>query len=441
MIALLVVSGALAQGWQPSHLVPLAAEPGTWWEVTSWRGRPVRVEAGAETAEIRNSSDEVLHEVPLSVHSVASDDFDRDGLDDLLLCGPDGLVMLRATDTRRETMSERPCEAVVTWLHSSGWLALTALGPSWMSTWEPGRHGLEERPIELDDSRPSLLQSHDDGWVHGHLGGEGFAIHNAQTVEQVASPGGLVAMAWGGSGWAWLEGEPGALHDVAGVRMPAAGFRDARSVDLDRDGVRDWVLIPEHESSVRVVVAGETSDYRLPVRPEWVSVGDLDGDGCVDLVFTDRSGQSAGMHGRCVEGLSAGGTVTDVQGSAPAVGSMESNRAAGTVLVVPDQEPGQDELSLSTGDTVLRLRVGQRVELTLTEPTGRGRTFSARGKPPGMTVDETGKMVFEAASSTIGSWSMVVRFKDGASWRSLGLVVVVDPASSVPEPAPPQEAY
>ncbi len=372
-------------------------------------------------------------------------DLDRDGRDEVLLCGDDGLA---AVPVAGRSLGEA--------------LLLDATPCTQMSVGDPGEgqvfftgaQGTHEvkvvdgallvRSLELEVAGEALLAATTNTVALGSAGGTTLLLLQPEGGAMLPLGGPLVALTAAGDALAWVHGgEPTVIH-LGGRRIETEGPITHLEAFLTLDGpqvaawsAEGWVL----------------PTWDLPVgRPV---LADIDGDECPDLLIGTDEGYVQAL-GNC-EGASP-----PVPPSGPPA-STGADVAPADIPPTPrreEDEPSEprdprdadpwpplawtdepripaaelphppDRLELGTDRHTVTAFVGQDVRIHLSPPTGRIQRIE--GGPPGSRL-EADTFVMEPEAWDIGRWAVATRGRPG-EWY--GFDIEVWPRPHVGGPVP-----
>ena len=404
-----------AGAWEAEVLQPPNTDAGTnGIRVVQWNGQPAVLVVGDGGLEVRAAMDgETLLALDTPVRDAAVLDVDRDDRSDLVLCGAE-LSFWNAASQRPLTLVDEPCDAV----------EVDASMPDNPRLWVAGAssYTLSRGPGEAvqtawADPLPSGSRLVHGGKVVAHWHPESTAWHlraGAWTsTTRLATPPSAVAL--GPQGWGWLAG--GQWFTGADGTVVEA----SEATGVLSDGQRLWWVEAAH-NRVRLV-GSEPSVVSLPVRPDWAALGDLNGDGCPDLVALSREGEGVRVIGRC-----------DAPAPAPEMGTAEdeTDAPASPAVLAPepaapvDAEAGR--LEMGPEWTAVSVSVGETLDLELFDPKGRAHGFRTRGGPAGLQLEDR-RLTNTPVPSDVGLWRVKVRVQEGASayWTGIDLTVTKAP--------------
>ena len=261
-----------------------------------WGETPALAWAGPEGVQLVAEADgKALLELPGATFAVVLRDLDADGLNDLLQCGQNGLVLARGADGVAKTLGSTPCDDVVVLVPEVGWPSLLVRTGSELRLWTPADGRIAETGVEGVVSETVGLAGYRGGWCVAQRDG---TLRAQAGTRSTLDPGGPVAaMAWGPDGWTWLR-EDGTIGTLVGEVPGVDGARTLLGLRLG--GRRALVAPVPDDRSLRLRYEGrDWVRVSVPVEPDRVAVGALDRDGCADLLVSRDDGQAAVVRGRC----------------------------------------------------------------------------------------------------------------------------------------------
>ena len=392
-----------------------------------WRGKPRVVLATQRALIILDPSGTELSRLSGAMSDVLLEDLDGDGDSELVGCGADGLFLIRGTASAPGTpqvLSRTACEAVVRYAGQAPYASLVSAAGGEVTVWVPKETGIVAEPWEGSYSGDVLLSSVGDTFAVASRGVSGIQEGAARGRSLFATADPVQAVVAGPAGWTWLtESETPEVRDLSRSALSVdSTARGLFSADLAGQGRGVLVLHPEARS-VGLLSEGVERRIPVPIRPQVVAAGDLDGDGCAEwAVAAGREGAVIwGDCGRSDEGIGAVAPSVDLQKT-----PEEAMPSAGAL---------PQELMIREEHVPLRVQVGTAVALELRTPYKGSQTWSVRGGPDGLNVTRGGHLTYTAQASHVGLWSVSLRVREGAAGRWSGIdleVVEAHPAEPTP---------
>ncbi|MEZ4319224.1 MAG: hypothetical protein R3F61_17055 [Myxococcota bacterium] len=434
----LVPGLASAGPWEPGELRPVAVE-GTILAVSagSLGGQPSIALAGPGGIRVLGADGAERARATRDVADLVIEDLDTDGSPELVVCGPDGLNVLRVVDVPEGaekgdafgfgepiSLSTEPCRAVAA-LKGDLYASLVTLSGTKTRIWTPGGDGLVGADF-AGPAKPRMLAT-----TGGRLAVVGSAAEGAADAMITGPEPAPVALAEGsvsaigpdGPGWAVAYGgEAPRLVMADGTEVPLPA--EARTIErLALGGPNDLVVGLGGRSVALRVGDAALEVTELPVASDLLTAADLDGDGCADLVAVAADGSE----GTVVTG------VCDASPLAVPVGEEPPVSADADTLVVGERWAQLD------------VKAGVRAERRLVDGMNGWTHFASRGGPTGFSLTEDGGLSYKAVPTQVGLWRVAVLVSDGTQERWTGIVVKVVPGdapavAAVPEPEPEPEA-
>jgi hypothetical protein len=284
-----LASPAFALGWsleaQPLPGLPAAVDVA----VASVDGRALLALATGEDLRVVDPwTAEELYRVERPTRRVLSAELD--GEPSLLLCGSEGSRSLALRSGEVLTLSTEPCEELAAGQGEAEGEALVwtgvslvhyTLGPRGWSGAEVGATGLSS-PLRMawGDGQFSLLV----------VGQSSLYRLDPFGLSSLAMGAPLADLAWAAGGWWAALAEEATIRSVEGEERRLDLWPERLAAgDLDGDGQADLVAFSGSEQAARVLTLSAT--LRLDGLPSQArTVGDLDLDGCADLLGLDAEG-------------------------------------------------------------------------------------------------------------------------------------------------------
>ncbi len=434
---LCAASPASAQSWEAGALQPLPVPP----DLSAihsagagaFNGTSGFVVAGPEGVALMGS-DGAIRAVsePDQTGTIADmtvEDLDGDGSLEIVVCTDAGVKSLRVIEpedgpgrfAEPNVLTDQACAEVVGLPGVGTYGSLvTRTDAGEVTIWTPGPDGMQTQlfagadAVALTSTTGRFAARMADGSVK--TGPEPADLE----VEE-----GLAAIAADGDGWALAYGGDEArlvLADGTLVPLPAAPVSMER-VDLGAGEMPDLLVrLDDGGLALRLDdgAPGVVSSLREAgfdtASSAVVAVGDLDDDGCSELL---------GFAADASEALRIGGTC---------------NGAATAGLTRPDNAappPGRaGQLTLGERWAQLTATEGQLMELQLVDGVNGWTRFAARGGPDGFSLTSSGTLSFKPVAKQVGLWRVAVLVSDGEEERWTGIVLRVEAApegSKLPE--------
>jgi len=403
-----LVSPAHAAPWQSGELRPLPVEgPVHTVAISNWAGEAAVIVAGPESVTVFGTDGAVVATADSSTSSLVIEDLDTDGTPEVIACGPAGLEVLRPGDEgglgESISLSTEPCEQVVA-LQGDLYASLVTLGEGKVRVLTPGGDGLVAAEF-AGPTNPSVLVA--TGSRFAVIGDTVVTGPEPHTLEVES---GVVAM--GPDGDSWLVGFGGdsprlVLADGTELPLPSAPTWVRRASLAQPDDL----LVGLGSNQVAMRLDGEPLEVvELLVSAEVFGLGDLDGDGCTDLVTSSADGTEAAISmGSC--GVAAPLAVPVDEPAPPPV----------------ESDPPVDSAGLELGEewALLELVAEVPVERQLVDAVHGWDRFGQRGGPKGLHLSEAGLLSFTPTQSQVGLWRVSIVIAEGSEERWTGLVMRV----------------
>jgi hypothetical protein len=428
VVLLSLCLGGEASAWEPGVMTPVSTDS----EIEAiamgvWRGQPRVVVATQKALLILDPSGAELSRRSGLVSDVLLEDLDGDGDAELVGCGPEGLFVIRGIASapgEPHFLSRTACEAVVRYASEEPYASVVSAAGGVVTVWRPEDSEIVGHPWEGTYVGDVLLRSVGDTFAIASRGVSGIQEGAARGRSLFATADPVRAMVAGPTGWTWLtESETPEIRDLSRSAVSVdASARDLLAVDLEGRGLVVLVLHPQARS-VGFLVDGVEERIAVPIRPQVVAAGDLDGDGCAEWAVVDGR-EGAVIWGDC------GRSDEKVLAVAPSVDTEKTPEASMTPV---DSDPR--ELMIGEEHAPLRVQVGTSVDFQLRSSYKGSRTWSVRGGPDGLNVTRGGHLTYTAQASHVGLWSVSLRVREGAAGRWSGIdleVVEADPAEPTP---------
>lgn len=407
----LLASVAFAAPWQPESEaeLPFASDDEVTGVMGLWGGSPRIVTGSSQGLTVRDAQggDPVVFPVPVAdLHLM---DLDSNGTNELIACGSTGVHVLRGGPTALDdvTLTTEACEQLAVGRAGSVPVLLLRAGGR-IAELKPAVGGLEVVWAEdLDDITAIAM----NGGAIAALGAQ-LHLRGSGGVQDLEVPEGTVGVAADAGGWALaVAGESPRIVRSNGseVPLPHAPL-----------GMMDDAL-----DTAQFVVPLDGPAYALGSRPLVVraappgfrplATGDLDGDGCEDLLLQGES--TLFVRGACAASIGR-----------PAVQSA--------------RVPLTGDLPLGDAWGVFEIPVGSTAELQLVDTVAGSTDFQLTSGPSGLTIGPTGQLRYTPGRGDVGLWRAavvvggrytglvvkVVGFQDTTVARSLPVRAEVDPA-------------
>jgi len=394
-----------------------------------WGGSPVIIVGTVEALVVLDPNGLELSRRAMPMEDVLLADLDGDTFPELVVCGPEGLFLIRGTGTalgEPKALSRDPCEAVARFEREQPFASLVSASGGAVTLWVPEGGSVVAHSWEGSYTGNVLLSGAGGAFALATRGASGIQEESSRGRSLYATSDAIRALAAGPDGWTWLtDTATPEILDLSRTRRPVgATARGLTVVDLAGQGEGLVVLHPEARAVGILDAAGERL-VPVPVVPDLAAGADLDGDQCVELVLVGgRTG--AVIQGHCSPSLDVPWVVT-----APRIETVKP-------AVV---EPLPDALVIDDVPATLTVQVGQSLDLRLVTPKGGARRWVSRGGPPGLLVTSDGHLTYSPQALHVGLWSISLRIREGAvsRWSGIDLQVVDDGAivpgdAQVPEP-------
>jgi len=374
-------------------------------------------------------------------------DLDRDGRDEVLLCGENGLAAVPVAGRslgEALLLDPTPCTRMSVGNPGEGQVFFT--GAKGTHEVKVVDSALLVRNLELEVTDKPLLAATTDTVALGSAGGTTLLLLQPAGGAMLPLGGPLVALTAVGDTLAWVHGgEPTVLH-LGGSRIETerpitylAAFHTSDGPQVAAWSGEGWVL----------------PKWDLPVgRPV---LADIDGDACPDILIGTDEGYVQAL-GNCAEpslpvppSAPPASTGADaVPAAKPSTPQSEEDQpdeerdpqdadawpplawTDGRRVPAAELPHPPDRLELGGDRHTVAAFVGQEVRIHLSPPTGRVQRIE--GGPPGSRL-EAGAFVVEPEAWDIGRWAVATRGGPG-EWYGFDIEVWPRPQVGDPVPVP-----
>lgn len=408
------------------HLLELPA-PASEVQLVTVRGRVLLAAVGPEsTALVDPQSGELLGSLSRGGSDVLGYDLDGDGVSELVHCGDEGVGLIPlhgAALAEPVPLSATPCLSIEA-LRTEPVPSVVLAGPSGATLLRPVRGRVSEVPLRMEIQNAPLLAAHGQRLAVAGAGARTFLVRHGSGTSTLDAGGPIEALAALPSGWLWATG--GALHDTEGhVLALGSEVVALQTPDLDGDAgpevaalLRDGTLVWTEPG------AKWHGRAELPWPASALAGGDIDGDGCGDLVVVASEAPAAVW----VEGACERPTVPDVP-------APPTPRTAPTEAPVPELlRDGDTAVSTSTRATwVFEAGVPARVGVRHARPRGKG--VHAWGGAPGLALTQRGTLSFAPGPDDVGRWNLALTYAGFFVRDNTYVTIAVVPAGGGPPTA------
>lgn len=402
-----------AQEWEPETLRPMHTEEGVLSvRVVQWDGHTSVVAVGDFGVEVFDAADgRSVRRLVKPFKDAVVMDLDQDELSDLLLCG-DGLWAWSGAVRELMQVVDTPCDHLAVLGVSDDADRLVVSGqPAYVMSRGKGE-GIRV-PLEPGMPNGSRVDVSGGSVARWHPDSSDWVLWDPSWSATVSAETVVGGVAMGPAGWAWLENQT--VFELGGGEY--GPILDASS--LSSNG---HLLVAAQAKHNRATVLGPTPfEISLPVRPDHLVVGELNGDDCPDLVALSSSGDGVRVFGACTsaEDKAIPSVELTVELPSDEPPSLEESQEAEAVSAT-----GEQRLAIQAEWTSVEAIVGEPLELRLYDPKGRARSFSIRAGPSGLDL-EGDLLSYTPLPVDVGLWRVKVRVREGADayWTGIDLTV------------------
>ncbi len=289
MTLLWLAAPAYALGWsldaQPLPGLPAAVDVA----VASVDGRALLALATGEDLRVVDPwTAEELYRVERPTVRVRRAEIDGEEL--LLLCGSEGSRSLSLRSGEVLTLSTVPCEELAAGEGESAGETLVWTGAS-LVHYTLGARGWAGAEVDATGLSSPLRLAWGDGQFSLLVVGQSSLYRlDPFGLSSLAMGAPLADLAWAAGGWWAARADEPYLRNVEGEERRLDLWPERLGAgDLDRDGEPDLVVFSASEQAARVLTSSATTRVDgLPSQAQ--TVGDLDLDGCADLLGLDAEG-------------------------------------------------------------------------------------------------------------------------------------------------------
>lgn len=401
---------AVAAPWRPFQQVGL--ELGEQQVETAvlgdWGGAARVIVGGPSGMGIYTLDAEARVQLPLPSADLELVDLDGDGSNELLVCGSQGLTVLRGQpDAVRDVqLVDQPCEQLAVGRAGAVSILMMRDGDT-VYQLRPDQGGLKVEPI---DELPPVRSIAMAGDTLAALTEDALVTRGGGRHESLPIPADVVGVTRDAGGWALAVAGPSPhLLRSNGVRveLPHAPLA------LERARLGKQEIFASLDGPAFVGGFRPLEVHALDGRA--LAAGDASGDGCGDVLVLTEGSVPALVIGDC----STPPPAPTVASAAPA----------------PDRS-SPDELALGASWSVVEAQVGLPLELRVSDAVDGDNRFRLVSGPEGMVLRSDGVLAFTPRASQIGLWRASIQVGE----RFTGVVVkVLDPnAGRVVEAPPPK---
>lgn len=406
----------IARAWSPTAGQPVALGAAVALGLSPGE-RPLVLAGSAQgLAAVDPRSGSVAWRIEGDVRAIWTGDLDLDGAEEIVLCERSGISLLSLDGLGaplREPLTEIPCDALTSASTAEGRALIAAEGAE-LSLLSRGPSGITRSLLPVAPQPPPRIAASgfavaavdESGALKRILGPMVSAIAPAPVLAAVGLPSD------GEPDLAILYGEPPELLTSRGL-LPVEGG----ATGLLTDGRGVWLL---DAAALRFGIVEEGAAglsvrwFPSPFAPRTALAADLDGDGCADLLLSDKISEGTLVKGSCE-----------------------------VPPPLPPLPQAPETLALGGPWPLLHARVGEPLSLQVVDAQTGWSRFTSRGGPPGFAVRPDGRIDFVPSPDDVGRWRVSVRSTlDGVVGHWIGFQLAVWPGEASDAeiaPAPPQE--